>query len=40
MAQGIRQVTSERLPKIWGKELLNEGAAWTDTKCSLPTLSL
>lgn len=40
MAQGMRQGTSVRSPKIWGKDEEKEGAAWMETKCSLPTLSL
>lgn len=27
-------------PKIWGKELENEGAAWMEQKCIFPMLSL
>jgi hypothetical protein len=40
MAQGIKQGISDRLPKICGKELLKDGAAWIATKCSFPMLSL
>ena len=40
MAQGMRQGILETEPKIWGKELEKEGAAWMDAKWILPILSL
>ena len=40
MAHGMRQGIEESVPYIWGKELENDGAAWTATKCHFPTLSL
>lgn len=36
MAQGMRHCTSVRSPKIWGKELLKEGAAWMAGKLIFP----
>ncbi len=40
MAHGIRHGMSCFSPKICGNELEKEGAAWIETKCALPTLSL
>jgi hypothetical protein len=40
MAHGIRHGIEESVPKIWGNELENEGAAWIETKWLLPMLSL
>ena len=40
MAQGMRQGMLVTSPKICGKELEKEGAAWMDAKWILPMLSL
>ena len=40
IAQGIRHGMLDALPKICGKELEKEGAAWMDAKWILPMLSL
>lgn len=40
IAQGIRQAMSPLGPNICGKVLEKEGAAWIETKCNFPILSL
>ena len=40
IAHGMRHGILEALPKICGKELEKEGAAWMDAKWILPMLSL
>lgn len=40
MAHGIKQGMLLTAPKIWGKLLENEGAAWIEAKWILPILSL
>ena len=40
IAQGMRQGMLDSVPKIWGKELEKEGAAWMEAKWIFPMLSL
>ena len=40
IAHGIKHGTSPFGPNMWGNVFENDGAAWTQTKCNFPTLSL